>query len=222
MVQLPLQPSVALKGRICFGGEWEPRWEQDGNQSEHLLYERRRKQKGPTNDTLKSQFSLIVLNLLLRVKYLENWHFIPPSPFSPCHPYIPPGEEESICYSSLVCTSGWVSCLMQHQLWASSGLCLNSYTLFSWPSVMILHSGRACGKGGEEGRTIRFRAITIMIRRRTDAECNSHFSLLCYCSYGLALLLALANTIHFISCFSCWPGSHPPLGSCHRTPGWLQ
>lgn len=144
-----------------------------------------------------------------------------PSPPAPTAiPASLPGGE-SICCSSLVCTSGWVSGFTQHQLWAPAGLCWNSSMLFSLPSVVILHSAGACGKGGEEGRTIRFRAITIMIRRRTDAECNSHFSLLCYCSYGLALLLALANTIHFISCFSCWLGSHP-LGSCSRTPGWLQ
>lgn len=95
-------------------------------------------------------------------------------------------------------------------IWYFLYLLLSSYILLG-----------AYSKGGEEGRVIRFRAKMIMITR-TDAECNSHFSLLCYCSYGLALLLALANMIHFISRFSCWLGSHPPLGSRHQTPGWLQ
>lgn len=55
MVQLPSQPSLALRGRICFGDEWKPRREQAGHQL-HGTGE---------NDFLKSQFSPVVFNVLL-------------------------------------------------------------------------------------------------------------------------------------------------------------
>lgn len=140
--------------------------------------------------------------------------------FHLCPAHLSAAQEGSICYSVWSALVGVVNGFIWHQLWAPAGLCLNIPMLFSLPSI-VPHSAMASSKAGEEGWTIRCRALTIMIRRRTDAECNSHFSLLCYCSYGLAVLLALANTIHFISCFSCWLGSHPPLGSCSQTPGWL-
>lgn len=65
VVQLALQPSPALKDRICFGEEWEPRWEENGNQSEHKLCRSGRKQEDPTDVILKSQFSLAAFNMLL-------------------------------------------------------------------------------------------------------------------------------------------------------------
>lgn len=65
VVQLALQPSPALKDRICFSEEWEPRWGEDGNQSEHKLCRSGRKQEEPTDVILKSQFSLVVFNTLL-------------------------------------------------------------------------------------------------------------------------------------------------------------
>lgn len=64
-VQLALQFSPALKDRICFGEEWEPRWEEDANQSEHKLCRSGKKQEDQTDVTLKSQFSLVVFNRLL-------------------------------------------------------------------------------------------------------------------------------------------------------------
>lgn len=64
-VQLALQLSPALKDRICFGEEWEPRWEEERNQREHKLCRSVRKQEDQTDVTLKSQFSPVAFNMLL-------------------------------------------------------------------------------------------------------------------------------------------------------------